>query len=343
MSAVTVAGPGRESAGSPPVESDALSVRDLTTTFHSRGGAVRAVRGVTFSIRAGETFVLLGESGSGKSVTARSILRLYGRNAQIGGQVLLDGRNLLALDTRQMRDIRGRELALVPQDPNSSLDPLRRVGAQLSEVLRLHGDLDRRAAQARALELLGLVGIPDPPRVARSFPHELSGGMRQRIVIAIAVSCGPRVLIADEPTTALDVTVQSQILALFADLQRQLRMALLLVTHDVSVAADIADTVGVMYAGRIVEHGPADEVLHRSRHPYTEALLDALPTPTTARGALKAIPGAPPLAGTAFDGCSFAERCPLAQDSCRIAEPELVAVATGHHAACPVRNPEVSS
>ena len=317
-----------------------LAVRGLTTTFLGRGGSVPAVRGVDFDIRAGETFVLLGESGSGKSVTARSILRLHGSRATVTGQVRLDGQELLDLAPKQMRAIRGRQLALVPQDPNGSLDPLRRVGPQLVEVLRLHGvSPDRAGARARALELLSLVGIPDPLRVGRSYPHELSGGMRQRVVIAIAVSCAPRVLIADEPTTALDVTVQAQILTLFAELQHQLHMALLLVTHDVGVTQDVADSVGVMYAGRLVEHGPAAEVLDRPRHPYTEALLAAVPTPATPRGALRAITGAPPLAGTHFDGCAFADRCGHVTETCRTALPPLVPVAAGHVAACPVRNP----
>jgi len=317
-----------------------LRVRELSTTFVSGRREVRAVRSVSFEVRPGRTLVLLGESGSGKSVTARAVMRLHGPRAVITGDVTLGEVDLLAIDDAAMRGIRGDRMALVPQDPSAALDPLRRVGSQITEVLRLHGVVpDKASARARAIELLGLVGIPDPQRAFRSYPHELSGGMRQRVVIAMGISCDPEVIIADEPTTALDVTVQAQILDLFADLQRRLDTALLMVTHDVGVAADIADEVAVMYAGSIVETGPAREVLERPRHPYTQALLAAIPTPGVERGQLVAISGAPPMAGEDFPGCAFAARCPFVQPTCRTTPPPLVGVGSGHLAACPVINP----
>ncbi len=315
----------------------ALEVKDLTTTFGSKDRAVRAVAGVSFTLAKGSTLVLLGESGSGKSVTARSIMRLYSRNAAIAGSVKLDGEELTTLSESAMRQYRGGRIALVPQDPTGALDPLRSIGSQLVEVLRAHGmERDRKSAQARALELLALVGIPDPRRVARSRPHQLSGGMRQRAVIAIAVSCEPEVLIADEPTTALDVTVQAQVLELCLDLQRSLGTALILVTHDVGVAEEIGGSVGVMYAGRLVETGPVDAVLAAPRHPYTQGLLDSLPTPGVPRGQLPVIAGRPPLTGEQFPGCPFAPRCPQVRDSCLTARPPLLDIAPQRRSACPV-------
>ncbi|MCX4093871.1 ABC transporter ATP-binding protein [Nocardia sp. alder85J] len=320
-----------------------LEITDLTTTFVSRNRRTEVVRGVSFTVRRGETMMLLGESGSGKSVTARSIMRLYGPSAEIGGSVKLLGRELLDLAEPQLRAIRGAQIALVPQDPTGALDPLRRIGSQLTEVLAAHGvERVRGAARRRAEELLALVGIPDPKRVADSYPHELSGGMRQRAVIAIAVSCDPQVLIADEPTTALDVTVQAQILELIAELQQRLGMAVLMVTHDVGVAAEFGGRVGVMYAGKLVEEGPARQVLSSPRHPYTAGLLDSLPTPGIARGALRSIVGSPPSVGAFPLGCAFAARCPHARRSCGEADPPLVAVGADRVAACPVVNTEAA-
>jgi oligopeptide/dipeptide ABC transporter ATP-binding protein len=319
----------------PTLSDDAvLIVRDLHTEFGPSADPIHAVRGVSFALKRGGVLVLLGESGSGKSVTARSILGLYGTSARVSGEALVDGGNLIGASERELQGVRGRHLALVPQDPSGALDPLRRIGSQLSEVLRHHGITDKAGAEARGLELLDLVGIPDPRRVARSFPHELSGGMRQRAVIAIAVSCQPAILLADEPTTALDVTVQAQILDLFSMLQKTFDMAILLVTHDVGVADQIGDQVAVMYAGRIVEQGPTAQVLDAPSHPYTRALLASIPQPGIKRGTLKAIPGRAVLAGEPVVGCPFSPRCVHSVADCSVAEPLLIRVGPDRTAAC---------
>ncbi|HEY6624901.1 MAG TPA: ABC transporter ATP-binding protein [Acidimicrobiales bacterium] len=320
-----------------------LRVEDLAVTFRSKRKAVEAVRGISFTVEAGKTLVLLGESGSGKSVSARAVLRLYSDAVDISGRASLGGVDLFDLDERAMQSLRGRAIALVPQDASGSLDPLRRIGSQIAEVLRCHGmEHGRKAARQRAEYLLAQVGLPDPVQAARSYPHELSGGMRQRALIAIAIACEPKVLVADEPTTALDVTIQAQVLDLFASLQADLGMGLLLVTHDVGVARQMADRVAVMYAGRLAEEGPGATVLEQPAHPYTAGLLRAVPTPETPRGELQAIPGQPPAAGVAVDeGCSFAPRCVFATDQCRSDRPGLVAVGAAHWAACPVVNGRV--
>jgi oligopeptide/dipeptide ABC transporter ATP-binding protein len=320
------------------VDQAALTVRDLRVTFGTPSGSIDAVRGVDLSIKPRRALVLLGESGSGKSATAHAILRLHGPEARVSGSVSLRGRDLTALDERAMEDVRGRYVSLVPQDPTGSLHPLRKVGAQIVEVLRRHAvETSRDARRLAAAELLERVGIPDPPRALRSYPFELSGGMRQRVAIALAIACRPDVLVADEPTTALDVTVQAQVLELFAGLQKELDMALLLVTHDVGVARVAGDDVAVMYAGRIVEIGPASDVLDRPAHPYTAGLLDAVPVPGIPRGHLRAIPGRPP----GFDdgigpGCALYPRCAHALDRCAQRTPPLVEVGPGHRAACDV-------
>jgi oligopeptide/dipeptide ABC transporter ATP-binding protein len=313
----------------------ALAVEDLRVAFWVRGTESMVVRGVSFTVEAGRTLVILGESGSGKSVTARSILRLHGGGARLAGMVRIAGQDLLDLDEHAMNQLRGATVAFIPQDPTGALDPLRRIGSQISEVLRTHGMARGRAeARARALALLRLVHIPDAERVAASFPHMLSGGMRQRVAIAIAISCEPRVLIADEPTTALDVTVQAQILDLLVELQDRLGMALVMVTHDVGVAEQMADEVAIMYAGRIVERGPAERVLGSPTHPYTAALLEAQPRPGVPRGHLRAIPGTPPLPMLMGGSCPFEPRCERRDAVCREAEPDLEVTADAVRAAC---------
>ncbi len=318
-----------------------LSVRHLTTTFTAGGQHIDALRGIDLDLYAGQVNVLLGESGSGKSVTARSVMGLYGPSACIAGSVIFEGRELIGLTDKELRPIRGSGIALVPQDPTGSLDPLRRIGNQIVEVLRLHGEVSSRSeGRSRAVELLAQVGLPDPVRAADLYPHEMSGGMRQRAAIAIAVSCRPKLLIADEPTTALDVTVQAQVLALFLELTKSINSAMLMITHDVGVAKEVADHISVMYDGRIVEQGSAAEVLSNTTHPYTRALLESVPQPGMARGSLVPIPGQPPVSGQTIPGCSFAPRCARSEPSCASRIPELVPVKASHSVACFVVNPK---
>src|SRR2546421_1466526 len=283
-----------------------LDVRDLCTSFFLEGGEARAVDGVSFALDAGRVLGLVGESGCGKSVTALSLMRLVPPPGRIvGGKVSFDGRDLLTLPEREMRTVRGAGLAMIFQEPMTSLNPVLTVGSQIAEAVRLHRPVSRREAWERAVELLAEVGIPEPARRARDHPHRLSGGMRQRVMIAMAISCEPRALIADEPTTALDVTIQAEILDLLRALREQRGMAVLLITHDLGVVAEQADEVAIMYAGRIVEHAATADLFADPRHPYTEALLRSMPRLGAPTGRLATIPGNVPALGHLPSGCAF--------------------------------------
>jgi peptide/nickel transport system ATP-binding protein len=290
-------------------------------------------------VNEGETLAVVGESGCGKSVTAMSILRLIPEPpGEIGGSIRFQGKELLQLSDREMRGIRGNAISMVFQEPMTSLNPVLTVGRQIGETLRLHEGLDKRAAEARAVEMLALVGIPDPRRRTREYPHQLSGGMRQRVMIAMALACNPKLLIADEPTTALDVTIQAQILDLMKDLKRRLGAAIVLITHDLGVVAEVAERVMVMYAGRQVEEAPVAQLFRTPRHPYTQGLLGAVPKlgssliATASR--LTEIPGTVPSLKQRITGCVFAGRCTLATELCRQFAPAFETKAHGHLAAC---------
>jgi peptide/nickel transport system ATP-binding protein len=303
-----------------------LTADDVTVRFHTRKGVVHAVEGVSLSIKPGEVLAVVGESGSGKTVLTRRLMGLIagGRGTEVAGTVTYDGTQLTDLTGPALSAFWGAEIALILQDPMTSLNPVKRIGAQLTESLRLHTTLTKQEANERAVDLLRQVGLSEPERRVRQYPHELSGGMRQRVTIAIAISCSPRLLLADEPTTALDVTVQAQILDLLADLQRRSDMAMLLVTHDLRVVRSRTDRIAVMYAGRIVETAPTPRLFAEPRMPYTEALMNAVPPvagPNHVR--LQVIPGRPPDLIDPPVGCKFSPRCPYAQDRCLTEEPPL--------------------
>jgi oligopeptide/dipeptide ABC transporter ATP-binding protein len=315
-----------------------LEVRELRTEFRTGAGLVRAVDGISYTVEPGETVAIVGESGSGKSVSALSILRLVpdppGRIT--GGTIRFAGRDLLRLSESEMRQVRGGEIGMVFQEPMTSLNPVLTIGRQITETLEQHRAMDRASAQRRAVELLGLVGIADPERRLRQYPHMLSGGMRQRVMIAIALACEPKLIIADEPTTALDVTIQAQILELMKDLTRRLGVALVVITHNLGVVARYANRVNVMYAGRIVESGSAAAVYRTPRHPYTMALLRSVPRLDRPRRArLDPIEGQPPDLTRLDGGCSFRPRCRFAAEGCAAARPALeTAGERDHLAAC---------
>jgi oligopeptide/dipeptide ABC transporter ATP-binding protein len=322
-----------------------LEVRDLHTEFRTGAGVVRAVDGISYTVERGETVAIVGESGSGKSVSALSILRLIpdppGRIT--GGHIGFAGRDLMALSEEEMRQVRGGDIGMVFQEPMTSLNPVLTIGRQITETIEQHRGGDRQAAYRRAVELLGLVGIADPQRRLRQYPHQLSGGMRQRIMIAIALACDPKLIIADEPTTALDVTIQAQILELMKELTRRLEVALIIITHNLGVVARYANRVNVMYAGRIVESGPAAAIYHAPRHPYTIALLRSVPRlDRPRRERLDPVEGQPPDLTRLDGGCAFRPRCRFAVAACAESQPPLVQAGSLRHLAACFRSDEVA-
>ncbi|MFE5852839.1 MULTISPECIES: ABC transporter ATP-binding protein [unclassified Streptomyces] len=313
-----------------------LDVRDLQVEFHTRDGVAKAVNGVSYTVHEGRTLAVLGESGSGKSVTAQAIMGILDTppGKITGGQILFRGRDLLTLKEEERRKIRGSEMAMIFQDALSSLNPVINVGDQLAEMFIVHRGMSKKDARAKAIELMERVGIPAAKERVRQYPHQFSGGMRQRIMIAMALALEPALIIADEPTTALDVTVQAQVMDLLAKLQSELNMGLILITHDLGVVADVADRIAVMYAGRIVETAPVHDIYQAPAHPYTRGLLRSIPRLDQKGQELYAIKGLPPNLMNIPPGCAFNPRCPLAQDICRTDEPPLYEVSRERASAC---------
>jgi oligopeptide/dipeptide ABC transporter ATP-binding protein len=312
-----------------------LEVKNLRTTFFTADGPVHAVDNVSFNVRKGEALALVGESGCGKSVTAMSIMRLVAPPGKITtGQVRFKGRNLAELSERDMRHVRGNDIAMVFQEPMTSLNPVFKIGAQVAEAIRIHRKVSRKEARKRAGEMLELVAIPDPIKRLDDYPHQLSGGMRQRVMIAMALSCDPELLIADEPTTALDVTIQAQIMELLASLQKRLGLAILLITHDLGIVAEFCERVIVMYTGRIVEESPVRELFANPAHPYTRGLLKSLPSVAGVETRLPTIQGMVPPISNLPPGCKFNPRCPDVMPICLGNEPARIIVGPGHDARC---------
>jgi peptide/nickel transport system ATP-binding protein len=319
-----------------------LEVEELRTYFFLRGGILKAVDGVSFSLKEHETLAIVGESGCGKSMTALSLMRLVPEppGKIVGGAIRLAGTDLIGLDERAMRAVRGKDISMIFQEPMTSLNPVMTVGKQIAEVLLLHESMSGKEAMRRAVEILRLVRIPEPEQRLKEYPHQLSGGMRQRVMIAMALACDPKVLIADEPTTALDVTIQAQILEIILDLQKKLGTAVVLITHDLGVVAETAQRVIVMYAGKKVEEAPVDELFARPLHPYTHGLMASIPRLELMRGSretkrrLQEIPGIVPALTNLPAGCAFAPRCPFAIDKCRQEAPAYEEKQAGHWAAC---------
>ncbi|MBI2831476.1 MAG: ABC transporter ATP-binding protein [Chloroflexi bacterium] len=313
-----------------------LQVKDLKTYFYTAEGVVKAVDGISYEVREAETVALVGESGCGKSVSALSIIRLVQYPGKIvGGQVLFDGEDLLQASEDKMRSIRGKRIGMIFQEPMTSLNPVLTIGEQIAEPLRVHLKMDRKAASQRVVELLQSVGIPDAERRYRDYPHQFSGGMRQRVMIAIAMSCDPKILIADEPTTALDVTIQAQLLDTMTEIARRMNTSVILITHNLGIVARYADRVNVMYAGRVVESAGADSIFESPKHPYTLALLQCVPRIDVGRSqALSTMEGLPPNPNEMPKGCYFQPRCPYSTSVCEQEYPPLEQAGYGHMAAC---------
>ncbi|TCP53749.1 oligopeptide transport system ATP-binding protein [Tumebacillus sp. BK434] len=321
-----------------------LEVKDLKVSFHTYAGEVQAVRGVTFNLKKGECLAIVGESGCGKSVTSQAIMRLIQTppgEIKAGSQIVFDGKtDIVKLTDKEMENVRGSEMGMIFQDPMTSLNPTMKVGAQIAEGLIKHQGLSRQAARERAIEMLRLVGIPNPEARVEQYPHQFSGGMRQRVMIAIALACNPKLLIADEPTTALDVTIQAQILDLMRDLQEKTGASIIIITHDLGVVADVAQKVVVMYAGKVVENGTIDEVFYNPQHPYTWGLLRSVPRLDSSKDEdLIPIDGTPPDLIAPPKGCAFAARCPYAMEICMEQDPEMTKIDQNHAAACWLLHP----
>jgi oligopeptide/dipeptide ABC transporter ATP-binding protein len=317
------------SAGTPLLRAD-----DLSVTFHAKDSQVRAVTDVSFEISPGEVLAVVGESGSGKSVTALALMRLHPRNTEITGDVEFDGMDVLAMSESEMRAIRGRDIAMIFQDPMTAMNPVFTVGDQIVEAIRLHNAVSSKEAWTRAVDLLQLVGVPEPQQRAAQYPHEYSGGMRQRAMIAMAISNDPKLLIADEPTTALDVTVQAQVMEVLHDVKEATGSAIMLITHDLGLVAGSADRVQVMYASRLMETGSIDDIFYRSQNPYTKALLNSIPDLEEDQETLAAIPGNPPSLTRPPRGCAFGPRCSMAIERCVEEQPELLTLDGTHASRC---------
>lgn len=311
-----------------------LKVDDMSVSFKTDAGDVRAVSNVSFEISPGEVLAVVGESGSGKSVTALALMRLHPKNTETTGQVMFDGMNLLDLPEPQIRSIRGRDIAMIFQDPMTALNPVFSVGEQIVEAIRIHNDVSKADAWAKVVDLLQLVGVPEPKQRAAQYPHEYSGGMRQRAMIAMAICNDPKLLISDEPTTALDVTVQAQVMEVLHDVQEATGSAMMLITHDLGLVAGSADRVQVMYASRLMERGSTDEIFYESRNPYTRALLASIPDLESVKDKLDSIPGNPPSLLNPPSGCAFRPRCSMSVPQCAEAVPELVAFGGNHASRC---------